>query len=323
MLSRVGGGIGLVRPWESGFGVRGGQPVSASGTLVITSGAVTLINGGETAVTVTDGTNPVTGCTLLISDSTKAVAVGQEVIGTAESGTYTVTATKAGYTNSSPVTFTCSGNCFILDPASGTNTVVNGGAVTSWADSAGNSFTGTGTYLTSGTNGKPAVSLNGTTDTLASPSTTSYNASFFYELLCIKPTANPASNRSVISSNNGSTSGYICQIDTSNNIRMTVLNGTSHVITGAAVSLNNPHYLTYSIDAANCSVIVDNGSAVTTGTGNYTVNGSALVSRLGCNVGATGNFTACELYLRIFVARTPTATEIAQLQLRGKNLLGL
>lgn len=298
-------------------------PTAATLTLVITSGAVTLINGGMTAVTVTDGTNPVTGCTLIISDGTKASASGQNVTGTAESGTYTVTATKASYTNSSPVTFTCSGGCLILDPNSGTNTIINLGAVTTWNDSAGNMFVGTGTYKTGGVNGQNAVTFNGTTDAFASPSLTSYNNGTFYEFMCLVPTSSSASNRNLTSLNVSSTSGYTTSIDTSNLQRMSTFDGSAHNTTNATLSLSTPYYLTSAENIANSQILIANNTTTNTSGSGYTANGSALTHRVGANSTGLGNFTAMDLYLRLYVNRYPTATERAQIQLRGKTLLGL
>lgn len=301
------------------------QPSSAASvlTLVITSGAVTLINGGMTAVTVTDGTNPVTGCTLVISDGTKATASGQNVTGTAESGTYTVKATRAGYTDSSTVTFTCSGGCLILDPNVGTNTIINAGAVTTWNDSQGNMFVGTGTYKTSGVNGQNAVTFNGTTDAFASPSLTSYNNVTFYEFVCLVPTTSSASNRNVTSLNVSSTSGYTTSIDTSNLQRMSTFDGSAHNTTNATLSLSTPYYLTSAENIANSQILIANNTTTNTSGSGYTANGTALTHRVGANSTGLGNFAAMDLYLRIYVNRYPSSTERAQIQLRGKTLLGL
>lgn len=167
--------------------------------LQITSGPVTLINVGASAVTVTDGTNPITGCTLVISDASKATASGQTVIAkvAATSGTYTVKAQKAGYADSTTVTFTCSGGG-ILDDKDAIG-LSNGASVTTYTDPDGNTWaepTNAPTYVTNDLNGHASLAFNGTSSRLrAAAAVAKFNGlSMTYGCLVLPLAAAPAAN---------------------------------------------------------------------------------------------------------------------------------
>lgn len=309
------------------------SPSVTFGAITIVGGNFTLIQEGLAQLVFNDSLGNVIVPSSVISGTPANVTVTsgglcQGILGT---GTSVITASLAGYTDGT-ITITCSGGRIIMDPAVGTNSVVNNDPITSWLDSNSNSFTGTGLtatiYKTSGVNGKPAIVFDGLAGNFQSPAVADYNKASWTELVCLKPTAASATatSRNIISNGNGSTSGYTMQLDTSDKNVLRVFNGSAHVTTGSTTSLNNPHYLLskYSSGASpQIRISVDAGADTTTTGANYTANAGTFQHRIGSDNSGTGNFTQMELYLRIFINRATTTTEDAQLKLRGKTLLGL
>lgn len=307
-------------------------PAPSTLTLVITSGAVTLINRGTTAVTVTDGTNPVTGCTLIISDGTKGSTVAQNVTGKAESGTFTVTASKAGYTNSSPVTFTCSGGLILdLNAALGTNTTTNGASVTSWTDQSTTALafteaTNPPIYLASGLNAAPAIRFNGTSQLLSTASNNAPINPVSYAFFGGIQTSSDggASNRSVFGNLSAANTGYNVLINTTNQYRWAVGIGSgSAALSGGSILAASGHYLTGTFDNGTTTQTARADGTSTGSQSTANVQNTTTVCRVGTNNAGSGNFFPGDIYRILLYNRAPTAPEITQAELTIKTLMGL
>lgn len=106
--------------------------VTTNPVLQITNAPSTLINVGALLLTVTDGTNPVSGCTFVISDGTKATMSGQYLVGVGSSGTFTLKAQKATYNDSVLSTITSTGGG-VLDDKDAIG-LSNGASVSTYTD---------------------------------------------------------------------------------------------------------------------------------------------------------------------------------------------
>lgn len=214
----------VVRFTPTGFSNSGPPAGTSTGNVVlnpvlqITNAPTQLINVGATPIIVTDGAVTVTGVTLVISDATKATATGQDLYGKGTSGTFTLTAQKATYSNSSPVTITCTGD------ASGASTysylddkdaigLSNGAAVTTYTDVGGNTWAqATGskqpTYTTAAINSHAAITFDGVDDVLKATATAVVlnNTAFTYAAL-LKPTNASAAANEQLLDNRNTTSG--------------------------------------------------------------------------------------------------------------------
>lgn len=301
-------------------------------TLVITSGAVTLLHYGSTAVTVTDQAgNAVTGCSLVISDGTKASASGQTVTGLAESGTYTVTATKDGYNPSAPVTFTCDTTALRSLVADDLG-LSNGANVTSWTDSLSTAWTEATTpptYVTSAVNGHASVAFNGSTQFLTSASAIgTINGASVSVLLLVKPTTAPASNEQWLRSQDITNSegfnigrasagafqrlNYFATVGsttTATASTTTLANGTWYRALSILSSGAQDNYVNNTVQAG--------GRTDATYRNCVTAPPAALLGK-----GATGNPAGGELTRVHMWAGALSSTQRAQADLFGKNWLG-
>lgn len=330
---RLGSLQGLVTP---SFGSVFVPSVVAGGTLVITSGAVTLVNGGTSAVTVTDGTNPVTGCTLVISDSSKGSAVGQNVYGKGTSGTFTVKAQKAGYTDSATVTFTCSSGLILnLDPLLGTNTTTNGAAVTSWADQSATagSFAEavlTPAYESPGPAGLPDILFNGTTSLLSTATVVAaYNPARYTMVDGFQTTVDsPLSNRVVWGNAVSGTGGEQIFITTTNQFQFGARNagGVVSITSGTNAILAAAGHVTtcqYDDSVSQMSAWLD--SVLVTGSPASVSQSpnTATVARIGIGNGGTSNWCGMHYYGKLKYNRVLTSTERAQAEFTMRLRMGL
>lgn len=295
---------------------------ATSGGLTIPGGDRTLVYyGTEQLVVLDDSNNPVSGCTMVISDGTKGADHGSyNLFGLGKSGTFQVYFTHSTYTNSAPITITCRPS-IVLDPAvglskTGGGALSDGDAVTGWTDSNGNAFTLTGTYKASGINGKPAVTFNGTSNNVLSPSTTDYNGSTIYEALLIKTSSDGgSSSRNLVSTLvNANLKGYNFALNTSNFLRGTTGTGSGT----SAIGGTGPDTVLSSARAAvtlKCSngsqALFKNGTAEGTSTSTFAANTVAVQHRLMSSNDGTGNYTGGDLYLRIYVS-SPSSSDYAQ-----------
>lgn len=301
-------------------------------TLQITSGAQTLVNGGSTAVTVTDGLNTVTGCALVISDSTKATASAQTVTGTADSGTYSVQATKAGYNTSAPVTFTCLGSLDALN--ADTIGLGNGASVPSWTDSLGIAWTeatNQPTYVTGAINGHNAVAFNGTSQILTAASSISvFNGTTVAVLLLVKEVADsPASNEQWLRNMDaGNSEGWNIQRSTTNFQRENYYTAvvTTQTMTAGTNTLTTPNWYRslYVISQGHQYAYVN--GVLQAGSRTDATYRNCVTAPPSPSIGSSGgaNFAKGQL-TRIHVwnlAANPSVTTIAQMDLFGKNWLG-
>lgn len=222
LLTAVGVSTGVVVTFTpTGF-------VGAAGTstgnvvlnpvLQITNAPTTLINIGTVVLTVTDGVSPVTGCTIVISDPTKATAVGQTVSGLGTSGTFTIKAQHASYTDSSPSTVTSTGDktgsstYSYLDDKDAIG-LANGTPISTYTDAGGIPWTQPTTtkrplYTTGAINGHAAITLDGVDDYLrATTPVTSLNDTEFTYMALIKPTNASAPANEQLLDNRNATAG--------------------------------------------------------------------------------------------------------------------
>lgn len=297
--------------------------------LSITSGNVTILNGGSSAVTVQDDLgNTVTGCTLVFGDGTKATASGQTVTGTANSGTTTVQATKSGYTSSGTVTFTCTGTFFSLngdDPA-----LSNGASVTSWTDNLGNAWANAvtpPTYVTGAINGHAAVAFNGSTQNITAPTSIApLNGNGLIIGLAIKMTSSsPASNEQWLANLDAvNLQGWAVGRSTTNFQRTSYRSGASlNTMSSTTSTMTNGNWyraITTLINGTQNNYL--NGVVQAGGRtdGTYTNNTTAPPNpSLGSG---TSNFANCQITKVHGYNVTPTATLVAQLDLYLKNWLG-
>lgn len=170
--------------------------VTQNPVLQITNAPSTLINVGALLLTVTDGSNPVTGCTFVISDGTKAVMSGQYLVGVGSSGTFTLKAQKATYNDSVVSTITSTGGGVLDDKD--IIALPNGASVTTYTDLDGIVWASASppTYAVNDYNGHASLVFDGTSQFLRSNVAVSrLNGSGFSYLKVFTPTSTaPASN---------------------------------------------------------------------------------------------------------------------------------
>jgi hypothetical protein len=170
--------------------------VTANPVLQITNAPSTLINVGALLLTVTDGSNPVSGAIFVISDASKATMSGQYLVGVGSSGTFTIKAQHAGDNDSPLYTVTCTGTGALDDKdAIGLS---NGASVTTYTDADGIVWASASppTYATNDYNGHASIVFDGISQFLRSNVAVSrVNGSGFTYAKIFTPTSNaPASN---------------------------------------------------------------------------------------------------------------------------------
>lgn len=323
---------GLLTP---AFGALFVPSVASSGTLQITSGNVTLWNRGTTAVTVTDGTNPVTGCTLVISDGSKATATAQNVYGIAQSGTYTVKATKVGYTDSATVTFTAAGGLVLdLDPYLGTNTTTNGANVTSWTDQSSTAavfgeLVNPPTYLSSGLNGSPAIVGNGTNQLLSTATTiAALNPARWTLSIGFQSSSDGGGTNRSLLGNLVANTGYNYLLTTTNQARFTVGTGTTTAALSSAANTAlaaTGHYglCTYDDGGSSQASWLDATQVPSSPQSTGITPNITTVVRLFTNNTGTGNFYPGAIYRILLHNLVANSTQQAQLDLTQKLRMGL
>lgn len=170
--------------------------VTTNPVLQITNAPSTLINVGALLLTVTDGSNPVSGCTFVISDGTKATMSGQYLVGLGATGTFTIKAQHAGDNDSVLYTVTCTGGG-ILDDKDAIG-LSNGASVSSYTDLDGIVWASASppTYATNDYNGHSSVVFDGISQFLRSNVAVSrLNGTGFTYAKIFTPTSNaPPSN---------------------------------------------------------------------------------------------------------------------------------
>jgi len=182
--------------------------VTQNPVLQITNIPSTLINVGALLLTVTDGSNPVSGCTFVISDGTKATMSGQYLVGVGSSGTFTLKAQKASYNDSVLSTITCTGGG-ILDDKDLIG-LSNGASVTSYTDLDGIVWASASppTYATNDYNGHSSIVFDGVSQFLRSNVAVSrLNGTGFTYLKVFTPTSTAPSSNEVSLDNRDQTHG--------------------------------------------------------------------------------------------------------------------
>lgn len=182
--------------------------VTQNPVLQITNAPSTLINVGALLLTVTDGTNPVSGCTFVISDGTKATMSGQYLVGEGSSGTFTIKAQHAGDNDSALYTVTCTGTGAIDDKdAIGLS---NGASVTTYTDADGIVWASASppTYATNDYNGHASIVFDGISQFLRSNVAVSrVNGTGFTYAKIFTPTSNAPSSNEISFDNRDQTHG--------------------------------------------------------------------------------------------------------------------
>lgn len=229
LLTAVGLSANVVVTWTPTGGA-GGSTATSTGDVVlnpvlqITNAPTTLINIGLVILTVTDGVNPVTGCTIVASDPTKITVSGQTIFGLGTSGTSTIKAQKAGYGDSSLSTVTSTGdkagaatNSYLDDKdAIGLS---NGAAISTYTDGGGQTWAqATGskqpTYTTGAINGHAAITFDGVNDVLKATATVpALNDTEFTYMALLQPTnASAVANEQLLDNRNttaGQQGGFV------------------------------------------------------------------------------------------------------------------
>lgn len=337
----IGPGVGLESFVFPRFGPLVSRLNNGLPTLTITTGSLSLIQTGLQDLTVQDNLgNTVTGCTLVIADTSKCTASGQRLTGVGTSGTTTVYATKTGYNDSATITVTSTGGLIQnMVVGVGGDTTTDGVSLTSWTDQGSAAQTWTEatfppTYKTGGVNGQPYVLFNGTDQFLSSPSTTAYNVAGDdqFQLICLKTTADsPASDRAVRTSyiDTPTFRGSVFLARTNNSVRLQYGTGAASNTTltsSANTILTANHYYISGVlrnNGALTQALYINGVSAATGTNTFRDNNAAVVHRLGCIQAGGSLYAGMQLYNVKKVSRVPTATEIAQLHLAAATLMGL
>lgn len=202
----IGVATGVVITFAPTGGVGGSSSTSTGNVtlnpvLQIIAGPSQLLAVGATPISVTDGAVAVTGVTLIISDASKATATGQDLFGKGTSGTFTLTARKTGYGDSSPLTITCTTGAVYDDKdAIGQ---ANGTTVSSYTDLGSNTWADASngpTYLTNIVNGHNVLSFNGSSSKLrANAAVTQLNGvGYTYASLIYPTNATPSINEHLI-----------------------------------------------------------------------------------------------------------------------------
>jgi hypothetical protein len=316
------------------------SPTWTGGGIRITGGDFTLIQRGLSQLAFTDSLgSTIVPDTVTSSDTSKAtVTNGGLLTGVGTSGTTVITAAKAGYASGTITVTSSGGHVMDLIASSGTSTTTDTNPVTSWIDRGSGAQTWaeavfSPTYLASGSNGQPALLFDGTTQFISSPSTTAYNVagSDSFEWICLRTTSDGgATNRNLTTHYEGSavfrgmqflaTTGNVarCQYGSSSASRL--LDNPSANLLAAA-----PHYLAASLFSvgSNTQRLYMDGVSVATDTVAYRDNNAAIVHRMGVTQTLGSNYAGQEVYWRGKTNRALTATELAQMFLAMKTLLGL
>lgn len=312
------------------------------GGISVTGGALTLIQTGLSQLAFTNAAGtPITPDTVVSSDPAKAqVTNGGLLTGVGTSGSCTITASKIGYADGT-VTVTCSGGLIQnMVVGVGGNTTTDGVSLTSWTDQGTAAQTWAEavvppTYKTGGVNGQPYILFDGTTQFISSPSTTAYNVAGddSFQLICVKTIADsPASNRNLRTSYDGTPTfrGMQFVATTNNTARIQYGTGAAQATIDANAGANtilaaNSYYLSSLLrnNGALGQTFYINGVAQTTITNTYRDNGAAVIHRIGVTLAGGLNFAGEQVYNIKKVNRAPTTTEIAQLHLAAKTLMGL
>lgn len=190
-------------------GSGGGRIGTATGDVVlnpvlqILNPPTNLFQFGAVALQVTDGVNPVTGFTVVISDGTKATANGSDLIGKGTAGSFNLSVSKSGLTTSVINAVTCSSNCLFDDKdaiGQADNT-----SLASYADSDGITWAQANgavqpKYRTNVINGHSTVQLDGTTQFLQATAThPRLNGAGVMYMALIRPSnAAPTANEQIL-----------------------------------------------------------------------------------------------------------------------------
>lgn len=300
--------------------------VTQNPVLQITNAPSTLINVGALLLTVTDGTNPVSGCTFVISDGTKATMSGQYLVGVGSSGTFTLKAQKASYNDSVLSTITSTGGG-ILDDKDLIG-LANGASVTTYTDLDGNVWsqaTHPPTYATNDYNGHSSIVFNGTSQYLQSgAAVTRLNGAAMTYAAIFTPTSNAPASNELLLDDRDVTNGQGFVLGRNNTTMAPVLDyyttptNLQLRFDGTALSQNTQYRRVDRVSSGNQTRWINgvaNGTQATDPTYRNPTSSPPIVSKgSGIAGSSTGYFfSAVKLGLEIMVNRYVTDAEATQL----------